>query len=139
MKRIVLLVTLAALLVAALLPAGLVTAQEQTEVVRVEVGPTAKLIDDDQAVRVKLKVTCQPVDHVLEALLFVQQEGAFGQGFFPVVCDGRTRVHMAEVEALEVPFHRGEAFASAFVLVCLDENCSDTAQGQETRLVRVVG
>jgi hypothetical protein len=73
-------------------------------------------------------------------LLFVQQEDAYGEGFLhSVECDGRTHVHMEEVQALDGPFHRGEAFVSAFVLVCLDEECAETAQGQETRLVRVVG
>ncbi len=139
MKRFVALLTAATLMVA-LLPAGAASAQEE-EVVTVEVGPTAKLIEGGQAVRVKVKVSCEPVDHVLEAWIpAVQQEDAFGQGFLhPVVCDGRTRVHMEEVEALDAPFHPGEASVSAFVLVCLDEACSETAQGQETRLVRVVG
>jgi hypothetical protein len=138
MKRIVFMVTVA-LVVALILAAGAASAQEE-EAVTVEVGPTAKLIEDGQAVQVKVKVTCEPVDHVLEGLLFVQQEDAYGEGFLSsVVCDGKTHVHMEEVEALDGPFHRGEAFVSAFVLVCLDEECADSAQGQETRLVRVVG
>jgi hypothetical protein len=107
----------------------------------VEVGPTAKLIEDGQFVLVKVKVSCEPgVDHVLEGLLFVEQEDAFGEGFLSsVVCDGRPHVHREEVEALDGPFHRGEAFVSAFVLVCLDEECENTADGQQTRQVRVVG
>jgi hypothetical protein len=140
MKRIMLVLSLVALMVAVLLPAGAASAQEE-EVVTVELGPTAKLIDDGQAVQVKVKVSCEPgVDHVLESLLFVQQEDAYGEGFgFPVVCDGKTRVYMPKVEALDGPFHRGEASVSAFALVCLDETCENTAQGQETRQVRVVG
>jgi hypothetical protein len=95
-KRLAVLLTVAALMAALLLPADMVTAQErETEVVRVEVGPSAKLTEDGQFVRVKVKVTCQPVDHILEALLFVQQEGAYGEGFLSsVVCDGKTHVHM---------------------------------------------
>lgn len=139
-KRIVLMVTVAVMMMAMILAAGTASAQEE-EAVTVEVGPTAKLIDDGQAVRVKVKVSCEPVvDHVQEALLFVQQEDAYGEGFLrSVVCDGRTHVHLEEVEALDGPFHSGEAFVSAFVLVCLDGLCADTAQGQETRPVRVVG
>jgi hypothetical protein len=138
MKHSVALLTLATFMVVMLLPAGAATAQE--EVVTVEVGPTAQLIDDGQAVRVKVKVTCEPVDHVLEALLFVQQEDAYGEGFLgSVVCDGKTHVHMVEVEALDGPFHPREAFVSAFVLVCLDAECAETAQGQDSRVVRVVG
>ena len=146
MKHVVLLVTVALVLglagaaVAGASATTLTSAQD--EVVRVEVGPTAKLIEDDQAVRIKVKVTCEPepVDHILEALLFVQQEGAYGEGFLSsVVCDGKTHVHMEEVEASDGAFRPGEAFVSAFVLVCLDAECAQSVQGQETRLVRVVG
>jgi hypothetical protein len=140
-KRLAVLLTVVALMAALLLPADMVTAQErETEVVRVEVGPSAKLTEDGQFVRVKVKVTCQPVDHILEALLFVQQEGAYGEGFLSsVVCHGKTHVHMEEVEASDGAFRPGEAFVSAFVLVCLDAECAQSVQGQETRLVRVVG
>jgi hypothetical protein len=140
MKRIVALLTIATVMEAMLLPAGTAASAQGEEAVRVEVGPTAKLIEDGQAVRVKVKVSCEPVDHVLEALLFVQQEDAYGEGFLrSVVCDGTTHVHMEEVEALSGTFHSREAWVSAFVLVCLDAECAQTAQGQETRLVRVVG
>ena len=123
MKRFVMLLAVAALIVA-LLPPGVASAQEE-EHVTVEVGPIAKLIDDGQFVRVKVKVSCEPgVHHVLESLLFVQQEDAYGEGWgFPVVCDGKTRVHMAKVEAFSGLFHPGEASVSAFALVCLDETC----------------
>ena len=47
------------------------TAQEE-EVVTVEVGPTAKLIDDGQAVQVRVKVTCEAPAQVLEAAVFAQ-------------------------------------------------------------------
>ena len=91
---------------------------------------------------VKVKVTCEPesVDHILEALLFVQQEDAYGEGFLrSVVCDGRTRVHMEVVRRPRQHISYGEAFVSAFVLVCVDDACAETAQGQETRLVRIIG
>jgi hypothetical protein len=139
MRRLIMLVTVAALSATMLLPLGAASAQ-QADTVVVEVGPTAKLLDDGQFVRVKVKVSCVPsVDHVLESLLFVQQQDAYGEGFgFPVVCDGKTRVHMAKVEAFSGLFHRGEASVSAFALVCLDEECENTVQGQETRPVKVV-
>jgi hypothetical protein len=43
------------------------------------------------------------------------------------------------VETLDSTFHRGEAFVSAFVLVCLDVECTETAQGQDSRVIRIVG
>lgn len=146
MKRFVSLITVAALMVTMLLPAASPTAAEshrqQADVVVVEVGPTAKLVDDGQAVRVKVKVECEPPAEVLEALITVHQDegAAFGEaGITSVVCDGRTHMQMEEVEALDSTFDRGEAFVSAFVLVCLDAECAETAQGQDSRVVRIVG
>jgi hypothetical protein len=142
-KRFMSLVTVTALMVAMLLPTGAANARQQADTVVVEVGPTAKLLDDGQAVRVKVKVACEPPAEVLEALVTVHQDegAAFGEaGITSVVCDGKTRVHRVAVEALDIiPFRPGEAFVSALVLVCLDAECVETAQGQDSRLVRVVG
>jgi hypothetical protein len=142
MKRIVALLTMASLVTAMLLLAGTTTAK-QTEAVTVEVGPTAKLIGDGQAVQVKIKFSCEPPAEVLEALVTVHQDegAAFGEGFLgsSAVCDGRQHVDRVEVQALDSTFHSGEAFVSGFVLVCLDAECVETAQGQDTRVVRVVG
>jgi hypothetical protein len=140
MKRITLVLSLVALVVAVLLPASAASAQE--EVVTVEVGPTAKLIDEGQAVQVKVKVTCQRPAQVLEAAVFAQQDEqtVWGEaGIASVVCDGKSQVRFVEVNALEGTFHRGEAFVSAFVLVCLDSECGETAAGGDTGLIKVVG
>jgi hypothetical protein len=142
MRRFISLVTVAALMVAMLLPLGAASARQQADAVVVKVGPTAKLIDDGQAVRVKVKVKCEPPAEVLEALVTVHQDegAAFGEaGITSVVCDGKKRTHRVAVEALDSTFRRGEAFVSAFVLVCLDAECAETAQGQDSRVVRVVG
>ena len=56
-----------------------------------------------------------------------------------MVCDGKSQVRFVEVNALEGAFHRGEAFVSAFALVCLDPDCAETADGEDTGTVRVVG
>jgi hypothetical protein len=142
MRRFISLVTVAALMVAMLLPLGAASARQQADAVVVKVGPTAKLIDDGQAVRVKVTVKCEPPAEVLEALVTVHQDegAAFGEaGITSVVCDGKKRTHRVAVEALDSTFGRGEAFVSAFVLVCLDAECAETAQGQDSRVVRVVG
>jgi hypothetical protein len=142
-KRFMLLITLAALLVAMLLPMGAANARQQADSVVVDVGPTAKVLDDGQAVQVKVKFTCEPPAEVLEALVTVHQDegAAFGEGFLgsSAVCDGRQHVDRVEVQALDSTFHSGEAFVSGFVLVCLDAECVETAQGQDKRVVRVVG
>jgi hypothetical protein len=141
MKRLVALLTVATLMVALLLPAVAASAQEQT--VTVEVGPTAKLIEDGQAVQVKVKVSCEPPAEVLEAAVFAQQDEqtVWGEaGIASVVCDGNSQVRFVKVNALEGQFHRGEVYVSAFVLVCLEPNCADTAGGGDIRTtVKVVG
>jgi hypothetical protein len=142
MRRFTSLVTVAALMVAMLLPLGAASARQQPDTVVVKVGPTAKVLDDGQALRVKVQVKCEPPAEVLEALVTVHQDegAAFGEaGITSVVCDGKKRTHTVAVEALESTFGRGEAFVSAFVLVCLDAKCAETAQGQDSRVVRVVG
>ena len=141
MKRIMLALSLVALMVVALPPTGAATAQEE-EVVTVEVGPTAKLIDDGQAVQVRVKVTCEAPAQVLEAAVFAQQDEqtiSGEAGITSVVCDGNSQVRFVEVNAQEGTFHRGEAFVSAFALVCLDPDCVETADGGDTRIVKVVG
>jgi hypothetical protein len=143
-KRFMSLVTLAALLVAMLLPPAAANARQQADSVVVEVGPTAKLLEDGQFVRVKVKFACEPPAEVLEALVTVHQEegAAFGEGFLgsSAVCDGRQHVERVEVQAQDSStFLSGEAVVSGFVLVCLDAECVETAQGQDTREVRVVG
>jgi hypothetical protein len=142
MRRFISLVTVAALMVAMLFPASAASARQQADTVVVEVSPTAKLVDGGQAVRVKVKVECEPPAEVLEALVTVSQDegAAFGEaGITSVVCDGKKRTHKVTVQALDSTFRPGEAFVSAFVLVCLDAECAETAQGQDSRVVRVVG
>ena len=120
MRRFISLVMVAALMVAMLLPVSTASAQQQVDTVLVEVGPTAQLLDDGQAVWVKVKVKCEPPAEVLEALVTVHQEeaAAFGEAGIPsMVCDGKKRTQGVRVEALDSTFHRGEAFVSAFVLV----------------------
>jgi len=139
MKRIVLLVTVA--LLAATMPGSVATAQE-TDTVRIEVDPIAKLLGDGQAVRVKVKAACEPPAVVLEASVFAQQDeqAVWGEsGIASVVCNGKSQVRFVEVNALEGQFHRGEAYVSAGVLVCLNPDCEDTAGAGDIRTVEVVG
>ena len=140
MKRIMMALSLVALMVAVLLPAGAATAQG--EVVKVKVGPTAKVLDDPTVVQVEVSVQCEPPAEVLEALVTVSQDegAASGEaGITSVVCDGKKRTHTVDVQTLDSTFHPGEAFVSSLVLVCLDAECVQTAQGQDSRVVRVVG
>ncbi len=141
MRRFIMLVTVAALSAAMLLALGAASAQ-QADTVKVKVGPTAELLDDGRAVQVEVKVKCNPPAEVLEALVTVSQDegAAFGEaGITSVTCDGKKRTHTVAVQALDSTFRLGEAFVSGFVLVCLDAECAETAQGQDSRVVKVVG
>jgi hypothetical protein len=142
LRRTLSILTIAGALVAMLSPLGAASAQ-QADTVKVKVGPTAKLLDDGRAVQVEVRVKCGPPAEVLEALVTVSQDegAASGQGFLgsSAVCDGKQHAHSVEVQTLDSTFHSGEAFVSGFVLVCLDAECVETAQGQDSRVVRVVG
>jgi hypothetical protein len=129
MRRFISLVTAAVLTVVMLLPAGATSAQQQFGTIVVEVGPTAKLLDDGQAVQVNVTVQCEPPAEVREALVTVRQDAgaAFGEAELPaVVCDGKKRTHRVRVEALESTFRPGEAFLSTAVSLCLDAECMAT-------------
>jgi hypothetical protein len=138
-KRLMSLVTVAALMVAMLSPTAAANARQQADSVVVDVGPTAKLLDDGQAVRVKVKVACEPGWQVLEANVSATQ-GATSSlaGIGGVVCDGKPHVHKVRVNALDGQFSRGTASVSAFVLL-LDPATQTTVQGQDARTVSVVG
>jgi hypothetical protein len=142
MRHFISLVMVAALMVAMLLPVSTTSARQQADTVLVKLGPTAQLVDNGQAVWVKVTVKCEPPAEVLEALVTVHQDegAASGEaGITSVVCDGKKRTQRVRVETLDSTFHRGEAFVSAFVLVCLDVECTETAQGQDSRVIRIVG
>jgi hypothetical protein len=142
LRRTLSILTVAGALVAMLSPLGAASAQQQADTVKVKVGPTAKLLDDGRAVQVEVSVKCEPPAEVLEALVTVHQDegAAFGEaGITSVVCDGKKHTDTVDVEALDSTFAPGEAFVSALVLVCLDAECVETAEDQDSRLVRVVG
>ena len=136
MKRIFTALTLAALMVVVLLPAGAVSAQEA---VKVEVRPTAQAIAGGQTLLLRVEVSCEPNLQVLEANVFVQQgPTSVLAGLGSVECDGTTHTYKVKVSALDGQFSRGEANVSAFVLL-LDPSTGMTVQGQDARMVSVVG
>ena len=136
MKRIITALTLAALVVVALLPAGAATAEDA---VTVKVGPTAQIIAGGEALLVTVEVACEPGLEVLEAQVYAQQGATFGRaGIGSVVCNGRPHPYKVRVNPLEGRFISREAYVSAFVLV-LDPQTQMTQQGQDARTVSVVG
>lgn len=126
--RILLVVVLTAALSSGVADAG----------VTVEIGSFGVVQNDGAAVTTFVKVSCTPVGGVtrpLEALLTLSQnrQRIHGEGYMTTItCNGRARSYLVRVDAFERLFHRGSAYASAFVLVC-NNSGSVCRQGQDTR------
>lgn len=95
--------------------------------------------DDAHLLFVHVKVKCDTTADVLEAFVTVDQAGApgaFGEGFLELVeCDGRQHGHLVKVESFDGLFHTGNAQASAFILICDEQdNC---IEGQATRVINI--
>jgi hypothetical protein len=110
------LVTLLALVgVLAALPPSAAVGQET---VTATIGKKATLVDDGQAVLVTVTVACAAGSEVLEAFVYVTQDGNTSQfAGIPVVCDGTAHTFTVRVPALDSPLHLGKATASGYVLV----------------------
>jgi hypothetical protein len=113
------------------------SAQAQAAVA-VAIEPKARLVGNG-AVRAVVVASCDPGRQVLEGHLSVTQDdqAIFGQTGIPVRCDGKSHKHRVTVTPLEGAFHAGDAFASAFVLICADPTCGTTEQGQDARAITV--
>jgi hypothetical protein len=84
----------------------------------VEIAPTARLIQGGKAVDVRVTVTCPTGAEVLEAFLYVNQDGNQGQfASFQPSCDGIPHTFMVRAQALGFRYHVGTAQVSAFVLL----------------------
>lgn len=112
--------------------------------VTVTIDQNATVLEQGQTLMVRGFVTCTPVagaTEPLEAFVQVSQDEGFifGEGFIPnVECNGRPQRYLLRAQVIEGTFHRGEAFAGAFVLVCDDEG-SVCEQGQASRTIIVRG
>ncbi|MGH2554998.1 MAG: hypothetical protein ACRDHO_04690 [Actinomycetota bacterium] len=104
--------------------------------VRVKLRPKAVSADGGDVVLVEVKVSCRPVGEVLAALVTVDDGRIFGEGFIAgVVCDGKQRRHVVDVQGFDGGFGPGPAQASAFVLLC--DDAGDCVQGQDSRIIRI--
>ncbi|MDQ3951757.1 MAG: hypothetical protein M3279_02160 [Actinomycetota bacterium] len=122
-------VSIAATLLAAGLLAPPAAAQET---VAADVAPTATLVGEGEAVDVQVTVTCPKKHDVLEAFVYVTQDGYTSQfaGIGIRKCKGKPVAYNVTVKPQEQPFHRGEASASSYVLVYTEDR-SDTISGGE--------
>jgi hypothetical protein len=102
------------------------------EALAVEIAPTARLIQGGKAVAVRVTVTCPTGAEVLEAFLYVNQDG--NQGRFASLqpsCDGSPHTFTVRAEPMDFRYHAGPAQVSAFVLLT---SGASTSPGQAVTL-----
>jgi hypothetical protein len=132
MERRGLLLVLVATLLVLSSPAGL--AQEP---VVADIAPTATLLEAGQAVALEVTVICPKKSDVLEAFVYVTQEGNTSR-FAPIAdvkCKGRPETYAVRVPAVSTPFHTGEATATSYVLV--QDREGQTASGGESQPITI--
>jgi hypothetical protein len=99
----------------ALLLAPPAAAQES---LAVEIAPTARLIQGGKAVDVQVTATCPTGAEVLEAFLYVNQDGNQGEfAFFRPICDSTPHTFTVRARAVGFRYHVGAAQVSAYVLL----------------------
>jgi hypothetical protein len=100
----------------------------------VEIAPTARLLQGGKAVAVQVTVTCPTGAEVVEAFLYVNQDGNQGQfASFQPICDGTPHIFTVRAQADGFRYHVGEAQVSAFVLL---SSGASTSPGQTVTLHR---
>ena len=126
-----LLILVALIALGALLLTPRAAAQEAPTV---EIAPTARLVMGGKAVVVQVTVTCPTGDEVLEAFLYVNQDGNQGQfASFQPICDDTPHTFTVRAQADGFRYHLGEATVSAFVLL---SSGASTSPGQTITLHR---
>ena len=97
------------------------------ETLVVEVAPTARLIQGGKAVVVQVTVTCPTGAEVLEAFLYVTQDGNQSQfASFQPICDDTPHTFTVRAQAVGFRFHVGEAQVSGYVLLSSGASTSPT-------------
>jgi hypothetical protein len=100
----------------------------------VEIAPTARLLQGGKAVAVQVTVTCPTGAEVVEAFLYLNQDGNQGQfASFQPICDDTAHTFTVRAQADGFRYHVGEAQVSAFVLL---SSGASTSPGQTVTLHR---
>jgi hypothetical protein len=97
------------------------------ETLSIHVDRKATLIDGGQAVDLRVTVTCPAGATVLEAFLYVVQDGN-QSNFAPLqpVCDGTAHAFTVRVHAADSPLRGGKAQVSGYLLLASGEATSPT-------------
>ncbi len=105
-----------------------------------DLAPTATLVGAGEAATIEVTVTCPKKHDVLEAFVYITQDGYTSQfaGIGIGKCRGKPVTHLVTVRAFEdSPFHRGEASASSYVVVYTPDH-SDTISGGEFQPITIL-
>ena len=88
------------------------------ETLTIEIAPTARLLQGGKAVAVQVTVTCPTGAEVVEAFLYVNQDGNQGQfASFQPICDDTPHTFTVRAQANGFRYHVGEATVSGYVLL----------------------
>lgn len=100
--------------------------------VQASIAPEASLKDGGAAVVVDVTVSCAGGSDVLEAFVYVTQDGQQSRSVpIPVRCGGRARTYSVRVPAPEgTMFHAGAASASGYVLADRKGDVTSTSPSQ---------
>jgi hypothetical protein len=139
MKQLSVTAALAVTLAIVLLEFSLLVAPAYAlDTVVVELGTEAALLDDGRAIELQVAVSCPKRHDVLEAFVYVGQDGNQSQfAGIPVRCKGKLRQYVVRVLAFpDAPFHPGQANASAYVLV-YDPDTGMTQSGSDGQTIQL--
>jgi hypothetical protein len=97
------------------------------EALSIQIDKKAALVDGGLAVEVHGTVTCPAGAEVLEAFLYVVQNGNQSQfASLQPVCDGTSQPFTVLAQAVGFVFHRGKAQVSGYLLLTTGEAISPT-------------
>jgi hypothetical protein len=104
--------------------------------VSVDIRPKGTISADGLNAVVRVRVRCPSQPPVLEAFMYITQEGNESQfAGLNLTCDGRWHRMAVSVDAFEeAPLHAGRANATAFILLC-DETTGECIDGQDSRRI----
>jgi hypothetical protein len=109
----------------------------KSDTIQVRIDSQATLVGG--SIEVTVRIRCAPFGQPLESNITVSQDDQriFAQRGLPTVpCDRRWHSVTVLATPIEGSFHRGRAFASAFVSR-LDPDTSEVRQGQASRTIQV--
>lgn len=110
------------------------------EIVTADLAQTATMTEGGGAADIEVTVTCPKKHDVLEAFVYITQDGQTSQfaGIGIRKCKGKGITYTVRVRAFEeTPFHPGEASASSYVLVYTPDH-SDTISGGEFQAISIL-